>query len=350
MQKRKLFITLAAIITISLIGLSAQCGIAGEAPAIELEVYDGPDYSESDDICYYRVEATATGFPDPEVTFEDDDNVNPLGSGRVEVGVEVGDSYTLTATVTNPSGTASASITLLWEYGEEDTTDADADDDADEDADEDAEADDDADADEDAEADAAVAVFAVADDDAEADDDADADDDDDGVEPTNDVFYTDPLQTGSIISGGLVDLGTVFVGHMGGWDLDAEGYVSFDISELAGKEIQSATLKMSASNIYSDTTGFGKLIISGVDFGSADLYSGVKDLLPFFITSFDENTANINYSGEALLNRIKSILNDGKTRLQIRLSYEHPNFYSGEISHGIAFGSGHPRVEVTYLD
>ena len=44
MQKRKLFITLAAILTISLIGLSATCLAPGEDPTLELEIYDGPDY------------------------------------------------------------------------------------------------------------------------------------------------------------------------------------------------------------------------------------------------------------------------------------------------------------------
>ena len=115
MQKRKFFIILAITMIIPLIGLSAQCGFGGEAPTLKLEIYDGPDYSESDDICYYRVEATATGMPEPEVEFSTDDNVDPLGSGRVEVGVEAGDSYTLTATATNSAGTATVSIILAGE-------------------------------------------------------------------------------------------------------------------------------------------------------------------------------------------------------------------------------------------
>jgi hypothetical protein len=117
MQKRKFFIILAIIIIIPLIGLSAQCGgpseVPGEAPTLKLEIYDGPDYSESDNMCYYRVEATVTGMP--EIEFAADDNVNPLGPGRVEVGVDIGDSYTLTATAKNSAGTATGSITLLGE-------------------------------------------------------------------------------------------------------------------------------------------------------------------------------------------------------------------------------------------
>jgi len=107
MEKNKLSIILAIITTISLIGISAQCGVPSEAPTIELEIYDGPDYSESDNMCYYRIEATVTGIPDPEVEFSTDDNVSLLSSERVEVGVDKDDSYTLTATATNSSVTSS---------------------------------------------------------------------------------------------------------------------------------------------------------------------------------------------------------------------------------------------------
>ncbi len=181
MQKRKFFIILAAVLAISLIGLSATCLAPGEAPTLKLEVYDGPDYSESDNICYYRVEAIATGMPESEIKFDGDDNVNPLGSGRVEVGVEAGDSYTLTATAKNAAGTATVSITLEGECDEdvpdEETAEGDAD--ADTDTDDDADADDDDDAD------------------ADSDDDADADDDTEA--PTVSLaIYQGPALEGSI--------------------------------------------------------------------------------------------------------------------------------------------------------
>ena len=165
MQKRKLFITLAAIITISLIGLAGQCGIAPEAPTIKLEIYDGPDYSAFDDMCYYRIEATVSDSTDTEVTFADDDNVKPLSLGRVEVGVKAGESYTLIATATNPQGNASASITLLGECGKESmgaNTDADGDANADinEKGDGDADADGDTDTDGDGDGDTDVDIEA----------------------------------------------------------------------------------------------------------------------------------------------------------------------------------------------
>ncbi|MBN2072531.1 MAG: hypothetical protein JW770_01125 [Actinobacteria bacterium] len=112
MKRRNFFLFLVIITLISLVSLSAQCFGTREAPTVKLEIYDGPDYSETGNMCYYRVEAITTGSPDPEIEFDDEDNVSPIGSGRVEVGVEAGSSYTLTATAVNSSGTATATITL----------------------------------------------------------------------------------------------------------------------------------------------------------------------------------------------------------------------------------------------
>jgi len=124
MQNKKLLIALISIIIVCvvaglLIFFYIQRGAKEEAPTIKLEIYDGPDYSESDNMCYYRVEAVFSGTPEPEIEFSEDDNINVLGNDRVEVGVQAGDSYTLVATATNSAGTATASITLSGECEEE---------------------------------------------------------------------------------------------------------------------------------------------------------------------------------------------------------------------------------------
>jgi hypothetical protein len=176
MKKRKLLIFLIAIMVLSMMGLGAQCGFGGESPALELEVYDGPDYSEEDGMCYYRVEAVSTGTPAPSIEFSDDDNVNPIGTGRVEVGVEKGDTYTLTATATNSAGTATASIVLGADCSGDNAAEADADADSDSDSDSDSDADSDSDSDSDADSDA--------DSDSDSDSDSDADTDEDDEAPT----------------------------------------------------------------------------------------------------------------------------------------------------------------------
>lgn len=118
-MKRKTFLVILTLILISsLIGLPAACFAPGEAPTLELEIYDGPDYSESDDMCYYRVEAIATGMPEPKIIFEDEDNLSTISSDRVKVGVKPGDSYSLSVTASNSAGTANFSIILKGECDE----------------------------------------------------------------------------------------------------------------------------------------------------------------------------------------------------------------------------------------
>ena len=87
-----------------------------EEPTIELEVYEGPLYSQADDICYWRVKAIVTGVPTPVVEFSRDDSNGAWGSRKSQINLaDPTDSYSLTATVTNSEGVDSDSILLSWE-------------------------------------------------------------------------------------------------------------------------------------------------------------------------------------------------------------------------------------------
>ncbi|MFZ3107162.1 MAG: hypothetical protein WA105_07280, partial [Candidatus Hydromicrobium sp.] len=86
-----------------------------EAPTIELEIYEGPTYSASDNVCYYRVKAIVTGKPGPTVKFNKDDSDGAWGSKKAQVNLDDPDeTYTLIATATNSGGSATDSITLAW--------------------------------------------------------------------------------------------------------------------------------------------------------------------------------------------------------------------------------------------
>ena len=86
-----------------------------EAPTIELIIYEGPIYSSGDGVCYYRIKADVTGEPNPSINFSKDDSGGAWGSKKVQINLsDPSDSYTLTATATNSEGSASDSITLTW--------------------------------------------------------------------------------------------------------------------------------------------------------------------------------------------------------------------------------------------
>lgn len=83
------------------------------SPTISLSVYEGPVYSSADNIYYFRVEATVTGNPSPTVSFNRDDSHGAWGSKKTQVNLSPGESFNLIATATNSKGTASANITLV---------------------------------------------------------------------------------------------------------------------------------------------------------------------------------------------------------------------------------------------
>ena len=93
------------------------------APTIELVIYEGPTYSEANDICYYRVEAVVTGDTVPYVEFSKDDSSGAWGAKKTQINLSLGETYTLTATATNSEGTATDSIKLNWKCEDDDVSD-----------------------------------------------------------------------------------------------------------------------------------------------------------------------------------------------------------------------------------
>ena len=57
-------------------------------PTIKLEIYEGPTYSEADNVCYYRIIAGVTGNPSPEITFSKDDSKGTWGKYKVQVNLK----------------------------------------------------------------------------------------------------------------------------------------------------------------------------------------------------------------------------------------------------------------------
>lgn len=84
-------------------------------PTIKLKIYEGPQYSASDDTCYYKVKAVVTGNPAPTIKFSKDDSEGLLGSSQAQINLKRNmKTYTLTATASNSQGTVMDSMTLNW--------------------------------------------------------------------------------------------------------------------------------------------------------------------------------------------------------------------------------------------
>jgi len=89
-------------------------------PTIDLEIYEGPLYSEADGVCYYRVKAIVSGNPTPEIEFSKDDSGGAWGSTKCQINLESpSETYMLTATAVNSEGEDSDSIEITWGCEEE---------------------------------------------------------------------------------------------------------------------------------------------------------------------------------------------------------------------------------------
>ena len=83
-------------------------------PTIELSILQGPTFSEADQVCYYRVTAKVTGYPEPEISFSRDDSNGAWGDDTVQINLKDNKSYTLTATAKNSEGEAKTTKVLSW--------------------------------------------------------------------------------------------------------------------------------------------------------------------------------------------------------------------------------------------
>jgi len=88
------------------------------SPTIMLRIYEGPVYSEFDDICYYRIEAIVTGDPETTVLFSKDDSGGVWGPLKTQINLKrESPNYILTAIAKNSVGESLDSITLYWGCG-----------------------------------------------------------------------------------------------------------------------------------------------------------------------------------------------------------------------------------------
>jgi len=98
--------------------LITETTVSENFPTIKLEIYEGPIYSDGDDICYYRVEAIVTGDPEPTVSFSKDDSGGVWGPYITQVNLtRSSPNYTLTAVAENIEGESTDSLSLYWGCG-----------------------------------------------------------------------------------------------------------------------------------------------------------------------------------------------------------------------------------------
>jgi len=347
------------------------------APTIELEIYQGATLEGG--ICYWRVRAIVTGEPASDIDWSKDDSLGSFGDNIAQVNLnDTGETYTLTATATNSEGTDTDSIDLSWGCNSKPSIKGIS---LSEDA---------------LYVGKQYEIFV---------DVSDAENDtlsfdwsvtggsiiDNTVNPIkwNTPNTPDDYQVSVAVNDGhgntagsstIVYVGEVIVGknpenisipkkegeggyiefgggtYIGG-DLYAgdsdgnkpcSGFISFDISNLGGSIVESASLTFGGASEFGDPLSFfKKLNINILDWGAEPITQSDFELDGVLVASYD--SPNITCNASRLKEKLQEAINGGKSRLQIRIHFSGPYTDNDSQADGWRYSQGSVSLKATVV-
>jgi hypothetical protein len=346
------------------------------APTIKLEIYQNATLEDS--VCYWRVRAVVTGDPTPEIDWNRDDSLGSFGDTIAQVNLnDSSETFTLAATATNSEGAVTVSIPLSWGCNRkpeikgislsEDTLYVGKQYEASVDV---------SDPDGDtlsfrwsvtggsitdstanpikwntpntpedyqisiavsdghgntAETSTAVYVGEVV-----------------LVEenPTNMDIPRKEGEGGYIESGGGTFIGgDIYAGDSSG-NKPCMGFISFDISNLGGNTIKSASLKFSGASQSGVPLSFlYRLKINILDWGAEPITQSDFGLDGVLVASYD--SPNITCNVSKLKEELQKAVDEGKSRFQIRIHFSGPYTDDDDEADGWGYSQGNVGLNVT---
>jgi hypothetical protein len=353
------------------------------APTIKLEVYENATLEGG--VCYWRVRAVVTGDPVPKIKWNKDDSLGSLGDKIAQVNLnDPSETFTLTATATNSEGAAVDSINLIWECNSKplikgislsedvlyvgkqyqvfvDVSDVDNDvlsfnwvvtggsivdntanpiewktpdttgdykisvvvNDGHGNT-----------------AESSVAVYV-----------GEVTEVTEVTVENNPENITIPKKTGEggyIEYGGGTHIGAdIYAGDSDG-NLPCSGFVSFDISDLGGSTVESASLTLSSASISGDPLKFlKKLNINVLKWGAEPITQSDFELDGYFIASY--NSPNITCNSSVLKEKLQEAINGGKSRFQVRIHFSGPYTDGDSQADGWRYSQSNVNLNVTVI-
>lgn len=250
-------------------------------PTLNLEVYEGPLYSETDRVCYYRIEAIVTGNPVPSVNFSKDDSGGAWGKYKAQVNLyDPSETYTLKVTATNSEGVSTDSIELSWGC----------------------------------EADEGFEISEI-----EKDDIKKIIEGVDTGQTVHPYTVLNPSNIGYVVYPSGVNTTTCFIGDSIS-NTDVKGFFAFDVSTLAGKDVISATLYMEGT-IIGDPSFKGTVTLRWGTYLPLDAGDYLMLGLVRPVDTFNNGQNPIVFSREDLAVAIENCANIYHEKLQFGITY-----------------------------
>jgi len=349
-----------------------------EAPTISLEIYEGPTYSAADDVCYYRVKATVTGKPTPTVSFSKDDSGGAWGSKKVQINIHRFQPYKLTATATNSVGTATDSINLTWGCGSEnrnpeisdivipggnlvisqqyDISASASDPDGDNlsyawtvsgGAINNAAANPMKWTAPNAAGDYTIQVKVT---DGKGGEAIKSKTVSVGLPPTLNMNVPRVIAEGGYIeNGGITNAGGCLYAGDSNNNKNCRGYISFDITGLAGATINSINLTFSIKQKWGNPSFFGPFYINVLEWGAHPIVQADYSLIGLPITHYNsDGDGNLVCNVDLLKTQLQNAINNGKTRFQIRILSTGSSTNNNNQWDGWEYDQSGVNLNVTY--
>ena len=353
-------------------------------PTVELVVDEGPLYSKADDICYYRIRAIVTGEPSPGISFSKDDSQGSLGPDKAQINLKRDSkSYVLTATASNKDGEATDTMTLVWNCNRSpdikgillsndtlyvgkqyeisvDVSDLDGDqlsytwsvaggsivDTAVNPAKWNTPG---------TPGDYKVSV-AVSDGKGNTSEASIAayvgevtipEDGGEGQQQSSSLNLSRKEAEGGYIEFGGVTSngGNIYAGDSAN-NKPCSGFISFDISNLGGKTVESASLTLGGASVLGDPLSFYYMFnINVLDWGARAITQDDFKIDGIFVSSYD--SPNITCNVSKLKEELQKAINAGKSRFQIRVRFSGPYTDSDDQNDGWRYSQSNVNLNVT---
>jgi len=157
-----------------------------------------------------------------------------------------------------------------------------------------------------------------------------------------------PGESAVIASGDFLDYPFIFVGEDTDGIGQARGFISFDISQLAGATINKAKVSGTA-NIISGTPFqcYGPIIVKAVYWGQREPGPSDFDLDGVEVLNFQKK--NFGLSSEPLKNDLQNVVNSGIQRYQLVFYFEIDQANDDGEQDSITYDLDEIKLTVTYI-
>jgi hypothetical protein len=134
-------------------------------------------------------------------------------------------------------------------------------------------------------------------------------------------------------------------------DGNVSGFISFDITDLAGVEIVSAVLTMDLFEVVGDNRAFlGNLWIGNLDYGTGTLRVSDADIPANKIIQLPNSTTNINTGNNELANELQKNTDASDERFQLKIYWSHPSSNEDGGPDGLKYQKEDVSLTIQYKD